>query len=153
MKEVVANTMPYHIMPYCICRQVFVNLFHVSEVCPAIICRFTSSQCQLQMSWRHSLQDRTNASKQYGFLPKDLETVTWSCLQQDNYIAIGAFVGRDGSELPVAFLIAQASRLQETQVGVNSLIWRPNLTDKRPVSFSIPWPKLRLGIVHINNRR
>lgn len=80
-------------------------------------------------------QARTKASSQYGFLPADLETLTWPAIQAGGYVAIGAFAAKAGGsdapadrsssemtdagdteEVPVAFLVAQPSRLADTQV-------------------------------------
>jgi hypothetical protein len=62
------------------------------------------------------MQARTKENSAYGFLSADVD-FTWEEIQTDGYVALGAFDEReDGQQVPVAFIIAEVARLDESQV-------------------------------------
>jgi ribosomal protein S18 acetylase RimI-like enzyme len=61
-----------------------------------------------------AIKARTDENSAFGFLAVDV-SFTWSELSRPGYIAIGAFDERDEAEVPVAFVIAELSRIEEAK--------------------------------------
>eukprot|EP00798_Chlamydomonas_sp_ICE-L_P018811 gene18811-25356_t len=59
-------------------------------------------------------QERTAENGAYGFIIDDMH-ISWDELNNDSYICLGAFEERSEDEVPVAFIIAQLSRLDQTK--------------------------------------